>query len=48
MKAPIPATADFEVRSVKKFLNAQSATPIEIRRQLCQVYGPNVFGPTAR
>ena len=25
-----------------KFLNAQSIAPIEIRGQLCQVYGPNI------
>ena len=30
MKALIPAPADGEVRSVIKFLNAQSITPIEI------------------
>ncbi|KAJ4449741.1 hypothetical protein ANN_01145 [Periplaneta americana] len=32
-----------EVRSVIKFLNAQGIAPIEIDRQLCQVYGPNVM-----
>ncbi|KAJ4428572.1 hypothetical protein ANN_24616 [Periplaneta americana] len=32
-----------EVRSVIKFLNAQGIAPIEIYRQLCQVYGPNVM-----
>jgi transposase len=26
-----------------KFWNAQSIAPIEIHRQLCQVYGPNVM-----
>ncbi|KDR21819.1 hypothetical protein L798_02621, partial [Zootermopsis nevadensis] len=26
-----------------KFLNAQSIAPIEIHRQLCRVYGPNVM-----
>ena len=35
----IPAPADCEVRSVIKFLNVQSMAPIEIHRQLCQVYG---------
>ncbi|KAJ4434460.1 hypothetical protein ANN_23022 [Periplaneta americana] len=43
MDAPIPALAACEVRSVIKFLNAQGITPIEIYRQLCQVYGPNVM-----
>ena len=38
MDALIPAPADCEVRSVIKFLNAQSIAPIEIC-QLCQVYG---------
>ena len=37
------APADYEVRSVIKFLNAQRITPIEIHRQLWQVYGPNVM-----
>ncbi|KAJ4447063.1 hypothetical protein ANN_09052 [Periplaneta americana] len=32
-----------EVRSVIKFLNVQGIAPIEIDRQLCQVYGPNVM-----
>ncbi|KAJ4435024.1 hypothetical protein ANN_23597 [Periplaneta americana] len=32
-----------EVRLVIKFLNAQGIAPIEIDRQLCQVYGPNVM-----
>ncbi|PNF14616.1 hypothetical protein B7P43_G12124 [Cryptotermes secundus] len=45
MEALIPASADCEVRSVRsviKFLNAQSIAPIKIH-QLCQVYGPNVM-----
>ena len=37
----IPAPADCEVLSVMKFLNAQIIAPIEIHRQLCQVYVPN-------
>ncbi|KAJ4434122.1 hypothetical protein ANN_16442 [Periplaneta americana] len=32
-----------EVRSVIKFLNAQGIAAIEIDRQLCQVFGPNVM-----
>ena len=36
IKALIPAPADCEVRSVLKFLNAQSTALIEINRQLCQ------------
>ncbi|KAJ4446891.1 hypothetical protein ANN_13592 [Periplaneta americana] len=43
MDVPIPAPAACEVRSVIKFLNAQGIAPIEIDRQLCQVYGPNVM-----
>ena len=38
----IPAPADCEVRSVLKVLNAQGIA-IEIHRQLCEVYGPNVM-----
>ncbi|KAJ4427497.1 hypothetical protein ANN_25145 [Periplaneta americana] len=41
--APIPAPTVCEVRSVIKCLNAQDIVPIEIYRQLCQVYGPNVM-----
>ena len=37
--ALIPAPADYEVRSIIKFWNAQSIAPIKIHRQLCQVYG---------
>ncbi|PNF43793.1 hypothetical protein B7P43_G09754 [Cryptotermes secundus] len=43
MEALIPTPADCEVRSVMKFFNAQSIALIEIHRQLCQVYGPNVM-----
>ncbi|KAJ4432357.1 hypothetical protein ANN_20976 [Periplaneta americana] len=32
-----------EVRSVIKFFNAQNMTLIEIHRQLCQVYGPDIM-----
>ena len=39
IEALIPVPADCEMRSIIKFLNAQSISPIEIRRQLCQVYG---------
>ena len=39
MKALIPAPADCEVRYMTKFLNVQSIAPIEIHRELCQVYG---------
>ncbi|GFS90533.1 HTH_48 domain-containing protein [Trichonephila clavipes] len=27
----------------KKFFNAQNIAPIDIHRQLCQVYGPNIM-----
>ncbi|KAJ4435905.1 hypothetical protein ANN_18525 [Periplaneta americana] len=43
MDVPIPAPAECEVRSVIKFLNAQGIAPIEIDRQLYQVYRPNVM-----
>ena len=43
MDALIPSPAACEVRSVIKFLNAKSIEPIEIYRQLCQVYGPNIM-----
>ncbi|KAJ4439459.1 hypothetical protein ANN_07583 [Periplaneta americana] len=42
MDVPIPAPAECEVRSVIKFLNAQGIAPIEIDRQLCQVYGKHL------
>ena len=40
VEALIPAASDCKVRSVIKFLNAQSIAPIEIR-QVCQVYDHN-------
>ncbi|PNF32058.1 hypothetical protein B7P43_G05746 [Cryptotermes secundus] len=43
MEALIECPADREVQSVIKFLNAQSIALIEIHRQLCRVYGPNVM-----
>ena len=39
LEAHIPAPGNCEVR----FLNAHSTAQFEIRRQLCQVYGPNVM-----
>ena len=39
LEALIPTPAGCEVRSVIKFLSAQSIAPIEIHRQLQQVYG---------
>ncbi|KAJ4441171.1 hypothetical protein ANN_11022 [Periplaneta americana] len=43
MEALIPSPAACQVRSVIKFFNAQTIAPIEIHRQLCQVYGPNIM-----
>ncbi|KAJ4436753.1 hypothetical protein ANN_16885 [Periplaneta americana] len=43
MEALIPSPAACEVRSVIKFFNAQRIAPIEIHRQLCQVYGPKIM-----
>ncbi|KAJ4450689.1 hypothetical protein ANN_02118 [Periplaneta americana] len=42
MEALIPSPAACEVRSVIKLFNGQSIAPIEMHRQLCQVYGPNI------
>jgi len=33
--------ADCQIRSVIRFLNARNVLPIEIHRQICQVYGDN-------
>ena len=35
----VAVPADFEVRPIIKFLNAQNIAPIQIHRHLCQVYG---------
>ncbi|PRD31680.1 UNVERIFIED_CONTAM: hypothetical protein NCL1_22895 [Trichonephila clavipes] len=43
METLIPSPAACEVPSVIKFLNAQGIAPIEIHRQLYQVYGPNIM-----
>ncbi|GFV45078.1 HTH_48 domain-containing protein [Trichonephila clavipes] len=43
METFIPSPAACEVRSVIKILNAQSIAQIEIHRQLCLVYGPNIM-----
>lgn len=40
MKVPIAAPAKCELRSVIKFLHAKKVVPIEIHRQLEEVYGP--------
>ena len=39
MEALIPAPADCEMWSMITSLNSQSIVPVEIHRQLCQVYG---------
>ncbi|GFV63574.1 HTH_48 domain-containing protein [Trichonephila clavipes] len=43
METLISSPAASEVRSVMKFLNAESIAPIEIHRQLCQVYWLNIM-----
>ncbi|GFU93519.1 hypothetical protein TNCV_947611 [Trichonephila clavipes] len=43
METLIFSPAASEVRSVIKFLNAESIAPIEIHRQLCQVYWLNIM-----
>ncbi|GBN38082.1 hypothetical protein AVEN_233196-1 [Araneus ventricosus] len=35
--------ADCEVRSVIRFLNAKKVKPVEIHRQLVEIYGENVM-----
>ncbi|GFW89020.1 hypothetical protein TNCV_2684541 [Trichonephila clavipes] len=35
--------ADLEVRSVIRFLNTENVKPVEIHRQLVEVYGENVM-----
>ncbi|GBM11086.1 hypothetical protein AVEN_242975-1 [Araneus ventricosus] len=35
--------ADYEVRSVIRFLNAKKVKPVEIHRQLVEIYGENVM-----
>ena len=43
MEPLIPAPVKYGVCSVIKFLKAQSIAPIELHRQLCQVYGHTVM-----
>jgi len=35
--------ADYEIRSVIRFLSARNVLPSEIHHQICQVYGDNVM-----
>jgi len=37
----IEGTADCEIQSVIRFLNARNVLPSEIHHQICQVYGDN-------
>jgi len=39
----IEGTADSEIRSVIRFLNARNVQPSEIYHQICQVYGDNAI-----
>jgi len=39
----IERTADCEIRSVIRFLNARNVLPSEIHHQICQVYGDNAI-----
>ena len=39
----IEEAADCEIRIVICFLNARNVLPIEIRHQICQVYGDNAI-----
>lgn len=39
MESPIAVTARCEVRAVIRFLHAKKLPPVEIHRQLCEIYG---------
>jgi len=39
----IEGAADYEIRSVIRFLNARNVLPSEIHHQICQVYGDNAI-----
>jgi len=39
----IKGAADFEIRSVIRFLNARNVLPSDIHHQICQVYGDNAM-----
>jgi len=39
----IEGTADCEIRSAIRFLNARNVLPSEIHHQICQVYGDNAM-----
>ncbi|KAG8229294.1 hypothetical protein J437_LFUL010048 [Ladona fulva] len=39
MEVPVGATVSCEIRSVIRIVNAKKVPPIEIHRQLCNVYG---------
>jgi len=39
----IEGAADYEIRSVIRFLNARNVLPSEIHHQICQVYGDNAM-----
>jgi len=43
MKAPIPNSADCEVRGVIRFLQTENFRPSEIHRRLVAVYGEHVM-----
>ena len=40
MEVPLASFARCELRAVIRFLSAKGTTPIDIHRQLCEVYGP--------
>ncbi|XP_064479391.1 histone-lysine N-methyltransferase SETMAR-like [Ornithodoros turicata] len=44
MELPLDATAKCELRAVIRFLNAKGVQPIEIHRQLVEVYGGSCMG----
>jgi histone-lysine N-methyltransferase SETMAR len=39
----IDSPADCEIRSVIRFLNARNVAPVDIHRQICEVYGDNAM-----
>lgn len=43
MAPPIESPADCEVRSVIRFLSAKGLKAIDIHREICAIYGPNIM-----
>jgi hypothetical protein len=39
----IELSADYEVRSIIRFLNERNVKPADIHREICEVYGENAM-----